>query len=60
MVWSEVSITHSFTNIGMTENALQYQNIAPIHHEVTGEGMAQYMRLLPFRQFNVGQGQQLF
>jgi hypothetical protein len=34
------------------EDALQRQNVAAIHHEVTREGVTEYVSELPIRQFN--------
>ncbi|WP_256730664.1 hypothetical protein [Burkholderia pseudomallei] len=36
----------------MPEDALQRQNVAAIHHEVTCEGLTEYVNELPLRQFN--------
>ncbi len=35
VVWGEVGITHGHGDRGVTQDVLQYQNIAAIHHEVT-------------------------
>lgn len=43
MIGGQVGITHGHREICVSENALQRQNIASIHHEVTGEGVPQHV-----------------
>lgn len=50
MVWRKMCIAHRHGQAAVTKNFLQHQDIPAIHHKVTGEGMSQYMRELPFRQ----------
>ena len=42
-------VAHRHFYIGMAKYALQYQNIAAIHHKVTCEGVAQNMSHLTVR-----------
>lgn len=42
-------ISHRHFDVGMAEYALQDQNIATIHHKVTGEGVAQNVGKLSCR-----------
>lgn len=50
MVWCQVSIAHSHCQAAVPQEFLQYQNIAAVHHEMTGKGMAQNMRELASRK----------
>ena len=45
-----MGITHRHANAGMTQDALKRQDITPVHHKVAGEGMAQDVGALAFRQ----------
>ena len=46
MVRCKVAISHGHFDIGVAEDSLQHQNVATVHHEVAGEGMAQHMGTL--------------
>lgn len=41
-----MSISHRHSDIAMTENALQGEDITAIHHVVAGEGVAEDVGLL--------------
>ena len=43
-------VTHCQCDCAVTEDSLQCENVTAIHHEVTGVGVAKYMRRLPYRQ----------
>ena len=47
-------VNHCLLYVRMTQYFLQGQNIAAVHHEMTGEGMPQNVGALPCRQFDVG------
>lgn len=46
VVGRKVGIAHRHLDVGMAEDALQHQDIATVHHEVTGEGMTQNVSTL--------------
>lgn len=51
MIGCQVGIAHGHGNSGVTEDLLQHQDVAAVHHKVAGEGVAQNMGILPRWQF---------
>lgn len=43
-------ISHGLQDAGMTKNFLKRENVAAVHHEMTGKGVPQHMNRLPLRQ----------
>ena len=44
-------VSHGHGDGGVAQDFLQHQDVAAIHHKVTGEGVAQNMGILPGWQF---------
>ena len=54
MIRRQVGVAHRHADVGMAKNLLQAQNVAAVHHEVTGERMPQDVRGLASREFYIG------
>ncbi|CQD74051.1 Uncharacterised protein [Yersinia intermedia] len=55
VIGSEVRITHGNSDVRMSQDALQDNDIAAAHHKVAGERVAQDVRHLTFGQLNTRQ-----
>ena len=52
MVGREVGVDHGHFDVSMTEDITQHQYIAAVHHEMAGEGVAQYVGALSIWKLN--------
>lgn len=55
-----MAVSHGHFDIGVAEDSLQHQDVAAIHHEVAGEGMAQNVGTLASRQLDTRSPDGLF
>lgn len=52
MIRSQVRVPHGHRQTLVPQDPLQSQDVAPRHHEVAGERVAQHVRHLSHRQLN--------